>query len=391
MTQKGLWTSILAMLFLVVLVILPLNIMLTIALMVVSILLIIFLGIERDRLFSENNLLVGKKAALQKEMDQLNKSKEDLLQVIHSLDGGVFSYFMEERKLYVSEGIERIYGYSREEFQENPGIIKETIYKEDKHIFEEKLMLLKLGEKIKLQYRIFQKNGGVRWIEVVATPIMAPDGSLHKIIGDAADITRQKQLEETLKQMAYYDELTELPNRQHLYKHLKKAIARSKRRDHQLAIVFVDLDGFKNVNDTLGHESGDQLLVEVGQRLEKSFREEDVISRLGGDEFVMVLEETSQEEVEGILERVMAVVAEPYFINGETAKITPSIGISMYPMDGETIEELIKNADKAMYHAKNRGKGQYCFYSEDLDKAEQKRFPMFEKIMESVEKIKNRG
>ncbi|MCD8510629.1 MAG: GGDEF domain-containing protein [Bacillus sp. (in: Bacteria)] len=153
----------------------------------------------------------------------------------------------------------------------------------------------------------------------------------------------------------------------------------------------MDLDGFKKVNDTLGHDSGDQLLVEVGQRLETSVREEDLIGRLGGDEFVIVFDEASSEEVEEITERLITLLKEPYSIKGENVKITPSVGISMYPRDGEALEELIKNADKAMYHAKSKGKGLYYFYQDDLGEGEQKKFPMFEKIMASVSRMKNRG
>ncbi len=229
----------------------------------------------------------------------------------------------------------------------------------------------------------------MRWVALHTSPMKDITGKVERVNGVITDITDQKRLEMKLKQMAYYDELTDLPNRNLIQKHLKKTLARSRRHEYSFAVMFIDLDGFKAVNDKLGHECGDLLLVEVAERLNNLVREEDLTGRLGGDEFIIVFEETNANEVEQIAERIIASASKPYIINDNEANISPSIGISLYPKDGDDIETLIKNADKAMYYAKNNGKNSYKFYSPDLELEEGKvgKFPMFEKIMNTVSQM----
>lgn len=166
--------------------------------------------------------------------------------------------------------------------------------------------------------------------------------------------------------MAYNDDLTDLPNRKALDRHIEKTFARSKRHGHCFGIMFIDLDGFKNVNDTLGHDAGDQLLIEVASRLQDNLREEDVISRIDGDEFIVIVEESSKNELENIADRIIQSSSQPYSINKAEAKVSVSVGISLYPNDGETKEILLENADRAMYYAKNNGKNRFKFYTPDL-------------------------
>ncbi|WP_088105509.1 sensor domain-containing protein [Halalkalibacter urbisdiaboli] len=200
------------------------------------------------------------------------------------------------------------------------------------------------------------------------------------------DITWQKRKEDKLKTLAYYDELTELPNRRLLLENLKKSIARSKRHHHMLSVLFIDLDGFKRVNDTLGHEMGDSLLIEVGKKLTECVREGDTVSRLGGDEFIILLEEITESEASEVSERIIEQLSEPFLINEETVQISPSIGISIFPNHGETDEDLIKHADKAMYFAKKNGKNNFKIYNPEIEISVQKKFDFFEKIVSHFQK-----
>ena len=179
------------------------------------------------------------------------------------------------------------------------------------------------------------------------------------------DITERRQAEEKLRVVATHDPLTALPNRTLLHERLSHALARAQRHGRQLAVLFVDLDRFKNVNDTLGHEAGDRLLQVAAQRLYDCLRETDTMARQGGDEFVVLMDElTGHEPITRVAQRILDAVGQPFFIDGQELHITASIGISVYPEDGRT---LLKNADIAMYRAKEKGKNNYQFYSAQID------------------------
>jgi diguanylate cyclase (GGDEF)-like protein len=168
--------------------------------------------------------------------------------------------------------------------------------------------------------------------------------------------------------LAYHDELTALPNRTLFTKLLSQAISQSQRHHRQLAIEFIDLDRFKQINDTLGHEAGDQLLQEVAGRLKACLRDSDAVARLGGDEFVVLLTELEEEKYAATVARkINSLIAEPFVLLGQEFRVTASIGISIYPTDGMDEQTLKKNADIAMYHAKEAGKNQFQFYSEMLN------------------------
>ena len=179
------------------------------------------------------------------------------------------------------------------------------------------------------------------------------------------DIAERRRAEEKLRVVSTHDSLTALPNRTLLHERLSHALARAQRHGRQLAVLFVDLDRFKTVNDTLGHEAGDRLLQVTAQRLYDCLRETDTMARQGGDEFVVLMDElTDREPITRVSQRILDAVAEPFVIDGQEIHITASIGISVYPEDGRT---LLRNADIAMYRAKEKGKNNYQFYSTQMD------------------------
>ena len=180
------------------------------------------------------------------------------------------------------------------------------------------------------------------------------------------DITQKRASEELIWKQANFDMLTQLPNRNMLNDRLAQEIKKAHRADLQLALLFIDLDHFKAVNDTLGHAMGDLLLVEAGQRISACVRETDTVARLGGDEFTVILAGINEGEI-GTVERIARHVLEqlsmPFSLQNQKAQLSASIGITYYPGDASTIQELFKKADQAMYAAKNQGRNRYCYFT----------------------------
>ncbi|MBC7416055.1 MAG: EAL domain-containing protein [Herminiimonas sp.] len=204
------------------------------------------------------------------------------------------------------------------------------------------------------------------WLSL--TNVRDVDQKVVNTIGIVNDISERKAAEEQMRHLAEHDFLTSLPNRVLLLDRLQQAIATAERHQSRLAILFLDLDRFKNINDTFGHHVGDRLLRTVAERLKKCVRNIDTISRLGGDEFVIMLIDTGHSEpVAHIADNVLAAINQPYSIEGCDFTITTCIGISTYPNDGTNVDTLLKNADLAMYHAKKIGTNRYQFFDTDMN------------------------
>jgi diguanylate cyclase (GGDEF)-like protein len=203
------------------------------------------------------------------------------------------------------------------------------------------------------------------------TQVDSVQGESLGFITTFKDITEAKSSEENIKKLAYFDPLTELPNRMLYQDRLNQAIQRSMRNRLYIVVLFLDLDGFKQVNDDFGHALGDVLLTEVARRLEQSVRGDDTVARMGGDEFTVILHalrtrELAENAASQISAKIISVLNQPFLIQGKEIRIGTSIGISTYPDDGNSIEELTKHADTAMYHAKECGKNNYQFFTEDM-------------------------
>ncbi|MFZ5998685.1 MAG: diguanylate cyclase domain-containing protein [Nitrospirota bacterium] len=183
------------------------------------------------------------------------------------------------------------------------------------------------------------------------------------LIESLTDITERKRMEEAIKYQAYHDLLTNLPNRMLFMDRLGLALTQVQRNQKMLAVLFLDIDYFKNINDSLGHTIGDQLLRDVAKRLKACIRKSDTVARIGGDEFILLLSPINDiGDAVIIAEKILSVFQKPFKIDGNTLRVTTSIGLSLYPGDGETAEALLKNADIAMYYAKERGRNRYqCF------------------------------
>lgn len=179
------------------------------------------------------------------------------------------------------------------------------------------------------------------------------------------DITERKVVEQKLKQLALYDTLTELPNRTLFFDRMRQLLQLAKRNDYVLALLYMDLDHFKAINDTLGHEAGDQVLREAGQRMKSCTRSSDTVARMGGDEFIGICGRIAvPRDAAFVARKIMDVLSQPFLIKGREYVIGASIGISLYPMDGDDVETLVSKADTAMYRVKEGGKGGYRFFSD---------------------------
>jgi diguanylate cyclase (GGDEF)-like protein/PAS domain S-box-containing protein len=213
------------------------------------------------------------------------------------------------------------------------------------------------------------KNGEIYAEQLSISSLKDKHGKIEFFVGIFSDITRSKQQQEQLSMMAHYDVLTSLPNRALFADRFNQAILHSKRNQTLLAVCFIDLDNFKPVNDNYGHETGDQLLVEVAQRLLESVRGEDTVSRLGGDEFALLLNDiNSEKECMRTLDRILHNLEMPFLINGYSHYISASIGTTLYPRDDEDVDTLLRHADQAMYQAKIAGKHRYNVFDSYHDK-----------------------
>ncbi|MDT3334682.1 EAL domain-containing protein [Shewanella sp. SP1S1-7] len=188
-------------------------------------------------------------------------------------------------------------------------------------------------------------------------------GAVSHYIGSFTDISERKVSEERIHFLAHHDSLTLLPNRLSLQSRLEVVFREALASDSQIAVMFIDMDHFKNINDTLGHHVGDQLLLEVARRLKNIVGDTDTVARLGGDEFVVALSDTNHDEVASLAEALRSGLSQTYIINNQALHSSPSIGISLFPTDGDSVEALMKNADMAMYRAKAAGRNNYQFFT----------------------------
>jgi diguanylate cyclase (GGDEF)-like protein len=225
------------------------------------------------------------------------------------------------------------------------------------------------------------------WITASYRPQYDTKGNVTGIIGKVLDLTERKRAEQQMEYQAYHDALTGLANRRLFQEHLTLAIALAQRKRRPVAVLFLDLDHFKVVNDSLGHTMGDTLLREIATRLRNSVREGDVVARVGGDEFTIVLQELDKkEDAAAMAQRVLRIVAEPIDVEGQRLYVTTSIGITVYPDDGEDAETLLKNADNAMYRAKAVGRNTYEMSTQELSRSMQERLTLESGLHQAMER-----
>lgn len=230
-------------------------------------------------------------------------------------------------------------------------------------------------------------DDGVHTYLSLKFPLRDKYDQTYAIAGISTDITEHKRVEQRLIEMAHYDELTGLPNRNYFMQHLAQHIEIARRHGSLLAVLFLDLDRFKNVNDTLGHPCGDSLLKQVAVRLSGLMRREDIVARLGGDEFVCLLPSVEhREQVAQVAKKIIDALSRSFDVDGHELSACSSIGISLYPDDGSDVDTLIKHADSAMYRAKDQGRNRYEYYTHELTRQVSERFRLERDLRRAIER-----
>ncbi len=224
------------------------------------------------------------------------------------------------------------------------------------------------GEIWRSEVRSLKKNGQAFWVDATIIPLFDVEGRIYQTLSILFDITDRKEMEEQLHHMAYHDPLTNLPNRRMMARHFHDMESKSSRTGDLVAVLYIDGDKFKEINDLHGHEVGDEFIHQFARALERSIRQRDVAARIGGDEFLILLPGISsfdsRKQIESIISRIQETLREGWLIDGKRFSPTCSIGSALYPEDGNEFDELIQKADKALYEAKKKGGGIVCFHGE---------------------------
>jgi diguanylate cyclase (GGDEF)-like protein/PAS domain S-box-containing protein len=303
--------------------------------------------------------------------DALFVEKERAEVTLNSIGDGVLSTDVSGNVMYLNTVAERMTGWSRAEAAGRPFVDVFKIVDGATHESSENPMVLamRLNKTVHLTADcvLIRRDGYESPIEDSAAPIHDRGGQVTGAVVVFHDVSAARQMSMQLSHLAQHDFLTDLPNRMLLNDRLQQAISSARRHGNQIAVLFLDLDRFKHVNDSFGHVVGDQLLQEVAARLQHSVRRSDTVGRQGGDEFVVVLSELETPESAGIsAAKLLAALTIPYHIGSHDLRVPVSIGISMYPDDADNAEALINSADTAMYHAKESGRNNYKFFKPDM-------------------------
>jgi len=288
--------------------------------------------------------------------------------------------------LYVSDASRRLLGFEPAELVGTSAY--DIIHEEDRDEVRHLSKLINDAGPTTFSYRVHRKDGSLIWFETTSRSVRNPaTGHLDEIICVSRDVSERKRAEEQIEFQAYHDALTGLPNRRLFRDRLTVALAHARRLQSTLAVMFLDLDRFKYVNDTLGHSLGDEMLKAVAARLQAALREEDSIARMGGDEFTILLPELkTPEHAASVAQKLLDAVAQPMRIEETELFITTSIGIALFPSDGDTAELLLKNADHAMYRAKDAGRNSYQLFTETMNSRALERLSMENNLRHAVER-----
>ncbi|SEH07689.1 Cyclic di-GMP phosphodiesterase Gmr [Candidatus Venteria ishoeyi] len=288
--------------------------------------------------------------------------------------------------LMVNCGFSAITGYSSEEvIGKNPNTLHSGW--QDKIFYQEMWATLKHKGQWRGELWNRRKNGELyaEWLSIYQ--VTDQQGQASNYVGVFSDITEKKQAQDKINQLAYYDTLTGLPNRQLFHDRFEHAIAMSKRRESIVALMFIDLDNFKGVNDTLGHQAGDFLLKQIGERIHSNIRSSDTLARIGGDEFTVILENIhGKTHVAKIAADIMQAIAQPIQIEETEVFSSCSIGICFYPDDANSVEHLMQYADTAMYRAKEQGKNRFQFYTASMNTAALEQLQIEQRLRGAVER-----
>ena len=281
---------------------------------------------------------------------------------------GTFEWNIAIGEVQWSAEIAALYGFPANAFTSSYDTWRASIHPDDRAALELRVAEGLGSGNFEAEWRVIWPDGTTHWLAGRAVVYRDESGRPQRMLGVNIDITERKAEQEVMLRAALLDPLTGLPNRALLYEYANRLLPAMRRGHSYAAFLFVDLDRFKPINDTYGHEMGDFVLKEVAHRMTDSLRSEDIVGRLGGDEFVAVLPHLhGEEDAATIAGHVLELLSKPYLSNGIELQVSPSIGISLFPRDSGAVEELIRQADVAMYAAKQSGRNNYRFFRPDLN------------------------
>lgn len=332
--------------------------------------------------------------------DDLRKSEERYRSFLKNFQGIAFRMKLDYRPIFIYGSVKELSGYTADEFLKGQVRWDQIIHPADADQLNGCNELFSLQHhSAAREYRIVRKDKEIRWVHEVVRNVCDDTGKPTQIEGAIYDITEKKLAQEKIIHMAFHDDLTGLPNRHLLKDRLDQAIKTALHHERLVATLSLDIDNFKRINDTLGHDAGDMLLQEIAKRLRDFVRQSDTISRLthddmdapiarlGGDEFTILLSEiNSIQNSAQVAQRILDFMRLPFLIEDQEIFITSSIGIAVYPHDGIDAESLLKNADTAMYHAKDCGKNNFQFYAQHMNIAACRRFEMENRLRKALDR-----
>jgi diguanylate cyclase (GGDEF)-like protein/PAS domain S-box-containing protein len=329
--------------------------------------------------------------------NQLEVSRAKLAKAQQLAKLGSWDWNLEKRKFYFSPEVLRMLGLTPEDAIIDQGMIRNFLMREDYSCIASAVRKLKKKNQAQsVEIHVRTRGGDVLIMQCEAEVEEMRDGQVTHITGTMQDITLRKHQEMQIRALANYDTLTNLPNRRCFNEKFADSIAHAHKHGWKLALLFIDLDRFKQVNDTQGHTAGDALLVEVAKRLLQSVRQnrienietsEDMVARFGGDEFaVLVNRVTDMEQPALVARRILQVLREPFCVNGVENFISGSVGISIFPDDGNDVETLVRNADTAMYSIKALGRNDVCNYQPELSRASRRRWELEKDLYKALDR-----
>ncbi|WP_304932026.1 bifunctional diguanylate cyclase/phosphodiesterase [Herminiimonas sp.] len=301
---------------------------------------------------------------------------------------GIYQSTPDNGYLAVNPALARMYGYSSpQDLISTLKDIEHQVYVEPKRRIEFMQLMKKNGVVTNFESRIYKRDGEIIWISENARAVFSSAGELVFYEGTVEAITERKLHEAEIQFQATHDALTGLPNRTLLYDRMQQAVLHSERYSNITAIAFLDLDQFKFINDSLGHQVGDELLKITAQRLTSCLRESDTVARQGGDEFVLLLtSQTDEDSITQTMQRVLHEVAQPWMANDLEFRITCSIGVTLCPDDGRDVETLLKNADSAMYKAKELGRNNFQYFAAEMNDTVTDRLALLNRLRQAIPK-----
>ncbi len=319
---------------------------------------------------------------------QLVQAQEKYRTIFEDAVVGIFQSTPDGRPLSLNRALAEMHGYdSPEQFLTEVSNVARQLFVDPSRLDELGKMLAKEGVVRGAEVEVYRRDRTKKWVLANLRAVRNARGEVVLHEGTIEDITDRKVAEERIQFLAYYDALTGLPNRTLLQDRLTKALASARRRKGRVAVLFLDLDGFKTINDSLGHSLGDVFLQLAGDRLQRFAREQDTVARIGGDEFIIVL--TSVKDIHdaaGAAERLMDTMAVEFYVQGHCLGISCSLGISIFPEHGTDSETLIKNADAAMYCAKDNGRNNFQIFTEDMNAEVVERLTLGSSLRVALEK-----